>query len=250
MKRSQKERKINFAEDLEKSLSSDLNKINTQISEPVMDSILNDGLLKDIPIIGTAVNLYKAGQTFQALHFVQKIHRVLFYLQELSEKERSGFINSLDSKNKHKVFERILYIVDKLDETQKADIIGQLLIHLVKGNLTQQLFFRLASIVNNSHISDLTYFYFVYKDHGALSYGDEYDKFIQENQVSMSVEYMKEGLVTSGLLLRKLKKEDNSIKAKLYGGDPTLGSSYKFEEAVSIVGEALLKYGYKAYKYS
>ena len=53
--------------------SSNTTDLADKIGEVALDSLLSDGLLKDIPVIGTALSLFKAGNDVAAYFFAKKI---------------------------------------------------------------------------------------------------------------------------------------------------------------------------------
>ena len=70
--------------------------------------------------------------------------------------ERNEFIRKLDTGEKRVFLKRVLYLVERLDEVQKAQIVGRLL--RAYGRMSQQYFLRLSMVIDRIYCDDLTYF--------------------------------------------------------------------------------------------
>lgn len=74
-----------------KSICSDSLNLVSDITEASMDSILSDGLLKEIPIIGSVVNLIKVGLTIKDRLFFKKLIIFLREIEKVDHKKRQKF---------------------------------------------------------------------------------------------------------------------------------------------------------------
>lgn len=111
-----------LSKDLLKSIAKSSNSHNLvdKVGETALDAVLDDGVLKDIPIIGTALSLYKAGDSIRANLFAKKILAFLYEIEELSSEQRQQFIEktSLTLKMKKKsvrLFYRLLIMLIELN---------------------------------------------------------------------------------------------------------------------------------------
>ena len=66
--------------------------ISSQLGEVALDKILNEGVVKDIPIIGSAISFIRVGNDIQAYYFTKKIIKFLTQLEEIPVAERTAFI--------------------------------------------------------------------------------------------------------------------------------------------------------------
>ncbi|MDZ7740301.1 MAG: hypothetical protein U5Q03_00655 [Bacteroidota bacterium] len=60
--------------------TSDLQKVSVDLAEILVDSMINDGVFKDIPILGSIVGLGKTASTIKDTLFLKKI---IHFLTEL-----------------------------------------------------------------------------------------------------------------------------------------------------------------------
>jgi len=138
--------------------SSSITKISTDLIEVGLDSFLEDGLLKDIPIIGTIVGLAKTGIGIRDKLFAKKILKFLFEIKDIPFGTRIEFIEKIDTDPNYttKVGETILLIIDKLDDIKKAELIGRLFVYSVNGTIDYMMFLRLSTIIERCFLLDLS----------------------------------------------------------------------------------------------
>lgn len=126
------------------------------MTETTIDSFLKDGILKDIPVIGTFFNLYNLSQSISNVFFTKKIFKFLFELSSISSKERIDFIEQLENENEHiKIGEKLLIIINNLDDEDKSAILGRLFKLLIEGKIELESFTRLCFIVQRTYLDDL-----------------------------------------------------------------------------------------------
>jgi hypothetical protein len=146
-------------------ISNELTNITSELTEVGLDSFLQDGILKDIPFIGTLVGLTKIGVGIQDKLFLKKILRFLHQLKDIPSETRQEFIEKIDTdkKFKTKVSETIMLLVDKINDYSKADYLGKLFAASINGKISYDIFLKLANIVDKSHIPDLDHLIPIYK---------------------------------------------------------------------------------------
>jgi len=224
-------------ESFESSIQSrELGQLTGDISEAAIDSILKDGLLKEVPIIGTIVSLFKIGVSFRERHYLKKIYKFLYQLKDISQKDREEFNKSIraESKSTTDFFEKLLYLVDRLDDTEKAEIVGKLFGNLITEKIKTDDFLRLTSIVDKAYIGDLKYMNFRYGDDKKMI-NDERSQYFQSINESM----IKDSLVNSGLMT--FEEKENIDEQKRYGVHKKMIRTYKPTE----IGGLLIKFGLK-----
>ncbi|MBF0591676.1 MAG: hypothetical protein HQL02_06265 [Nitrospirae bacterium] len=123
-----------------------------------LNTFLESGGLDGIPVVGTLNGIWKAGEEITHELFVCKILRFLEALDITTPEERSRFTECLESKEKTERFgETILLLIDKIDDTVKAKIIGRIMAALIKGHIDYDKAMRLAYIINRCYAKDLEY---------------------------------------------------------------------------------------------
>lgn len=140
--------------------SNGILKITLDFGEAIIDSNLDDGILKDIPFIGSIINLNKGFVSIQDRIFSKKILNFLFQLKDIPEDKRIKAIQKIDdSKDERiKAGEKIIYLIDKADDHIKAEFIGLLFSEYIRENLTYEEFKRSSEIINKTFLDDLIWF--------------------------------------------------------------------------------------------
>src|SRR5665647_269195 len=98
---------------LEETLKvSDLQNVTIELAETFTDTLLNDGLLRDIPIIGTIVGLTKASFSLNERLLIKKLMYFISDLKDIDASKRKKLITKIDNSEKQKirVGEKLLYI--------------------------------------------------------------------------------------------------------------------------------------------
>lgn len=140
--------------------SNDIENISANLSETLLDSFLNDGVLKDIPLISTIIGLSKTGFKINDALFAKKIIYFINEIEHISNDKVNEMINEIDDSDsfKIKVGEKLLYIIDKSDDHEKSKIIGKLFKAFLEKTIDYDLFLRCSKVVERVMIDDLEYF--------------------------------------------------------------------------------------------
>jgi hypothetical protein len=121
-----------------------------------LDSLLKDGLLKDIPIIGTVIGFGKIAWSIKDKQTLKKIAIFLSRLSNIPLKEREEFAEKLtEDKFKETISEKVILIIERLDETAKAEIVGNLFALYIRSYISKDRFLRFSNIVEKMFIGDL-----------------------------------------------------------------------------------------------
>lgn len=139
---------------------SNLQNLGTDIAELALDSVLNEGLLKEIPVVGTIVNLSKIGTNIHDRLFIKKILSFLSALKDVSLNERKKMIESIDNSKKYRVRvgEKLLYIIDSSEDYEISELVGLLFKAYLEGKITYDDFIKTASVLNRLNKSDFDWF--------------------------------------------------------------------------------------------
>ena len=138
-------------------LNSDIASVTQDLAEVSLDMILNDGILKDIPVISTIVGVGKTMATVRDQLFLKKIIYFISSINDIPQKERLEAIDRIDSSDEYrvKVGEKLLYILDRCEDHKTAEVIAILFGAFLKKEISYSDFLRSSSIVNNIFLDDL-----------------------------------------------------------------------------------------------
>lgn len=137
--------------------SSELKEVSIEFAENMLDSIMKDGILKEIPLIGTLFGINNLALTIKDKIFLKKIVYFFNGINHISVSKRQEMIDSVNSSStqKVKVGEKLIYILDKCEDHISAKYIAQLFCAFLNSKLSYQDFLRGARIIQNILLQDL-----------------------------------------------------------------------------------------------
>lgn len=134
--------------------------VTADIIETTLDAKLAAGVLKDIPFLSTIFGTYNAITSVQDKLFVKKLYTFLYELKSVSQDKRFEQIIKIedDSKYQTKVGEKLLYIIDKAEDTDKASLIGRLFKSYLEEKIDYDVFLSCVTCIDRAPLPDLLYF--------------------------------------------------------------------------------------------
>ena len=122
-----------------------------KLGEVALDSLLKEGTLREIPVIGTAITLYKAGNDVAAYFFAKKIVAFLSEVETIPREKRAEFLDTQcsDEKGIENVGEVTLMLLDKIDHPALATLLGRAFRLMVNETITRQTFEIYSYIIKN-----------------------------------------------------------------------------------------------------
>lgn len=118
--------------------------------EVAFDAILDDGILKEIPVVGSVLKLIRTGISIKDAIFVRKLRRFLVAIGQVDQKERAEFAAKMDAEPayKAKVGDKLLVALDRLDDVEKARLLADAFAGYVKGRYSYKLFSSLTTAID------------------------------------------------------------------------------------------------------
>ena len=127
-----------------------------ELAETAFDSITDDGLLKDIPVLGILAKSRSAYIAIKDRIFIKKLEAFLNALDGIEQAKRETFLKDLeDSDERERTGERLILILDRQDDLKKADLIGWIFRKYILGEIDGETFEMLCHAVTNAYIGDL-----------------------------------------------------------------------------------------------
>lgn len=124
-------------------------KIDLEVSADILETYA------EIPYIGSLIKLGILAYRWQDLHFIRKVARFLEKQQDIPEKDKENFLNSLDKNKRRKIHGYLTHYLFHAEDDSKADIMGYLYKERIYGRIDNEMFLRLCSIVDKSFVFDL-----------------------------------------------------------------------------------------------
>lgn len=176
-----------YSNSLEETLKdSNLQNVSTGLAEVVVDRLIDEGIAKDIPIIGTVVGLGKIALGIKERLFLKKIIYFISELKNISPKNRKHLVDKINSSGKFRVDvgEKLLFIIDRCEDHEKAQYIARMFAAFICEKISYEDFLRSASIIDRIMLEDLIWF--VSEDDGCFVY-EEMDDLINSGLFNISV---------------------------------------------------------------
>lgn len=143
-----------------------LSDLTVDITESLFDQLLQEGLLRDIPVVSSLVNLAKAGVDAANYLFLRKTIRFLLHLKDVPEEERRRFVDQLDTdeKLKRRVGENLFLLLHRLDDMQKPELLGRIFRAFVVGKIDYVTYQKLSTTVDRIKVYSIPYLLEFYSD--------------------------------------------------------------------------------------
>lgn len=141
-------------------LSSHSKQVLMDVTESLLDTVLNEGLLKEIPVISSLYNLGNSAVAFSDRLLSKKILAFLYELENQSAKDIRGLKTKLDENDKFrlKLGDKLLYILDKCDDDEKAAYIAKLFSAYLGNMIDFTDFLRLSKSIDLLTATEIEWF--------------------------------------------------------------------------------------------
>ncbi|SRR6266478_2614114 len=131
--------------------------LSADLLEPAWDEIFKDPILKDVPVLGTAVKAASLVQGISDRLFFIKITRFLEALDRESRAKAKEFAGEIQCGNEdaNRVAETLLLAIDKIDDLQKAPVLAAIFASFLRGEMSKADLRRLIFAVNSAAVDDI-----------------------------------------------------------------------------------------------
>ena len=101
--------------------------VGKEFLELGIDTMLESGALKDIPLVNTVVGIFGVAASFRDQLLVNKLLRFISKLSEISQKERIAMVENLneDDKFSGRAGATVIEILDRMESEKKPEYAGQ-----------------------------------------------------------------------------------------------------------------------------
>lgn len=139
------------------TIKSDLGGLADTFGELGIDFLLDEGLLKDVPIIGTLTSLVKLGLGIKEVFFLNKLLSFFNSIKDIPLDERNRFMDKYFYGKEEEFGARLTLTIERYDDIKKPKILANLFKAMCYEEINPSLYFRLSSIVETCFIDDLIF---------------------------------------------------------------------------------------------
>ena len=125
-----------------------------------LGELLGEGVMKEIPYIKGVVAMFKIPLAIRDQLFLRKVAGFLLACPRFTESEKAAFLkeNLGHDKNARKLGDALVFILDRLDDMEKPELIAMVFAAFVRGKIGFDVFRRLATAIDLGSLDDLREF--------------------------------------------------------------------------------------------
>lgn len=155
---------------------SDIKDTTIDLLECGIDSVITDGLLQEIPIVKTIVAIGKFAQNIADRNLMKQTIAFIneFNQSNISEERLYKYRQSLENDPKKAEAElgRVIVILNRIIDDNKAKILAQFYAAYVKGDISWSCFRELSEVIDRLFINDILLLSKLYTASETVLYGD------------------------------------------------------------------------------
>ncbi len=143
------------------SITDEAGSAVADILEVGLDSVFEDSLLRDVPLLSTAASLYKIGHSIKERHYIKKLAEFVQALNNglAGDAQVQEFRDRIlhDQKKSKKELEYILILVDRYISGGKSTIIAKLYLSYLDSKLNWEEFSMYSEVTDQLFMNDLDF---------------------------------------------------------------------------------------------
>lgn len=123
--------------------------------EKILDELIENPILKEVPVIKNIIAIFKTGKNFREYFFLKKIESFLFELNNMPQEKIEHFKDNI--KNDTNLGLKIIQFLERFDEVEKASLIGKLFILFLNKKIESAFYIRLCHLIDKCFYNDIEY---------------------------------------------------------------------------------------------
>jgi len=129
----------------------------TDNGEVLLDSLIDNEILKEIPILGSSLKILRGIQSIRDRAYLNKIKRFVDHLGEIDEKERKKLIDesTKDKKRRVKFGDAVFITIEQSDSLVKIEYLAIAFESFLNEELDESDLRLICHVINNSFTDDL-----------------------------------------------------------------------------------------------
>ena len=131
-----------------------------ELAETAIDAVLNDGLLKDIPIVNSLVSLARLTKSIPDRIFSAKVRAFLFKIERVGDLKKKQFLEDIGihEAKRIKISEVLVLALDQVDDLDKSEYIAYTFMAFIEGIIDFATFRRFIRSIVDAFTPDLAEF--------------------------------------------------------------------------------------------
>lgn len=149
----------NLVVSLEDSLTENLFDTVADLTEVGLDAVMDEGLLKEIPLLSTVAGIYKIGHTIKERHTIKQLALFVTELNKgcVDKNKKNRILEKLtgNQQQSKQEIEYILVVLDSYLEYEKPQILAKLYIAYLEKTITWTEFAKYAAALDRIFPTDV-----------------------------------------------------------------------------------------------
>ena len=143
------------------SITDEAGSAAANILEAGLDSIIDDSVLKDVPLLSTVASIYKISHSIKERHYMKKLAEFIQALNKglVGDSQVKVFRDRIlyDQKKSKKELEYILILVDRYISDGKSTIIAKLYLSYLDSEISWEEFSVYSEVTDQLFMNDLDF---------------------------------------------------------------------------------------------
>lgn len=138
-------------------MNNDFKDLLADNTEVLLDSLIDNEILKEIPVLGNSLKLIRGIQSIRDKSYLNKIKRFVEHLGEIDEKERKKLIDELkkDQKRRVKFGDAVFTTIEQSDSLVKVEYLSIAFEAFLNEEIVESDLRLICHIINNSFTDEL-----------------------------------------------------------------------------------------------
>lgn len=124
--------------------------------EPLLDVVMDEGVLRDIPLLSSAIGIARASKSVRDALFLKKTQSLLESFEGVSKEERRKMSERLaqDSESE-RIGEKLIFSLERADEVAKAKLIAECFIAYLREWITRDELYKFWHGIDRCFLDEL-----------------------------------------------------------------------------------------------
>lgn len=166
-----------FEDDLVTAIQlPDLRDAFVDLAEAGIDQLVSDGILRDVPLIGTLLRIRTTLGRVRDHLFTKKVAHFFVETSRIPQEDRERFMNEIESRgDRRRLGDTLVLLLDRLDDLEKPVLLARLFAGYVCGVYNYETFRRLSTALDRIELSWLPSLHTFYssEQHGITTGGQD-----------------------------------------------------------------------------
>lgn len=137
---------------------SSITDLATSFGEVAVDAMMEQGVLRDIPILGSAVGIARASRGVRDALFLTKLQGVIENFEGLSDADKQEMRTRLErDEERERIGQQLVFVLERADDLNKAKLIGKCLKVYLEGKIDSDMLLRFWHAIDRCFLNDLKY---------------------------------------------------------------------------------------------